>query len=688
MRHPWLVLAIGSLLLSGCANGLNLYVATNGNDGWSGRLPTPGAGNSGPFATLERARDEIRTLKEAKKLPTGPITVHIRGGVHPLDRTFELTAADGGSEKAPVTYRAYQNEEVRISGGREVTGWVPVKDPAVLKRLEPAARDHVLRADLTALGITGLGTVEPGGNKLELFFADRPMTLARWPNEDYAKIAGVSGEKPIESHGHKGDAVGKLTYDGDRPSRWKNETDIWLSGYWFWDWADAYQKVESIDTDRKRITLKTPYHHYGYRKGQRYVALNLLSELDMPGEWYLDRAGGIVYFWPPADITSSKVYVSVLGNLIAVKDTSHVTLRGLTLKFNRATAVTIAAGDHVTVAGCTLRSISGQAARIEGGTDHSFVGCDLYDLGDGGISVLGGDRMKLTPGRHAVLNCHFYRYSRNSTTYRPAVSLNGFGNRVAHCSIHDAPHMAIQFTGNEHVMEFNEIYRVCTETDDAGAIYTGRDWTWRGNVIRHNYFHDMGTYKTWVGVQSVYLDDMASATTVYGNIIVRGGRGVLLGGGRNNTVENNIFVDCTPAVHVDERGTGWAKSFLDDQNNTMLQSLRKTPYKEPPWSTRYPELVNILDDEPGKAKYNVIARNICVGGRWLDLHDKLDDKVVRIENNLVNEDPLFVDAARGDYRLKPESPAFKLGFKPIPVDRIGLYQDALRVSWPPTSQPE
>jgi hypothetical protein len=197
----------------------------------------------------------------------------------------------------------------------------------------------------------------------------------------------------------------------------------------------------------------------------------------------------------------------------------------------------------------------------------------------------------------------------------------------------------------------------------------------------------MGTYKSWVGVQSVYLDDMVCATTVCGNIIVRGGRGVLLGGGRNTVVENNIFVDCSPAVHVDERAMGWAKSFLDDPNNTMIVALRKTPYKEPPWSTRYPDLVNLLDDEPNKAKYNSVVRNICVGGKWLDLHDKLTDKVVTIKDNLVDKDPLFVDAAKGDYRLKPESPAFKLGFKQIPVEKIGLYKDEMRASWPATSQP-
>jgi hypothetical protein len=281
-----------------------------------------------------------------------------------------------------------------------------------------------------------------------------------------------------------------------------------------------------------------------------------------------------------------------------------------------------------------------------------------------------------------VVNNHFCRFSRNARTYRPAISLGGVGNRAANNLIHDAPHMAIQFTGNEHVIEFNEIHDVCLETDDAGAIYTGRDWTWRGNVVRFNYFHDIGVFKTSVGVQSIYLDDWTSATTVYGNVLCKAGRGVLVGGGRDNTVENNVFVDCVPAVHVDSRGLGWAKNYFDSRENTLIDRLNAMPYKTSPWSERYPKLLTLYSDEPALAKYNVVARNICVGGKWLDLHDNLTDKIVRVENNLVNEDPRFVDREKRDFRLRDDSPALRLGFKPIPFEKIGLLKDGVRATQP------
>ncbi len=673
------------LTLPSVTYALDLYVAPNGNDAWSGRFPEPRpAGDDGPLATLAGARDRLREIKgRSGAMTPGPLTVHLRGGMYTLTETFELSPSDSGTESHPVIFRAYRDEQVRVIGGQPIDRFVPVTAPGILARLDESARGKVVQADLKAQGISDFGDPVAAGKRLELFFQDRPMNLARWPNEGFATIADVIGGETFTSHGRPGDKIGKFTYEGDRPGRWKDESDIRLLGYWFWDWADAYQTVESIDTENHVISLKAPYHHYGYRKGARFYAINLLAELDAPGEWYLDRTTGILYFWPPADIGSATAFVSMIDTIVALKEVSHVTLRGLHLEFNRGTAVVITGGANNLVAACTLRNIGGRAVTITGGTANGVVGCDIQDTGDGGIILSGGDRATLTPAGHYAINNHIQRYSRTSKTYRTGVSTDGVGNRIAHNLIHDAPHMAIGLNGNEHVIEFNEVHTVCMDTDDAGAFYMGRDWTWRGNVIRHNYFHHVGSFSGHVGVQAIYLDDWASGATVYGNVCYKAGRAVLIGGGRNVTVENNVFVDCTPAVHVDSRGLGWAKTYFDGTTNTLTERLNAMPYKEPPWSTRYPELLTLYDDEPAVAKYNVIARNICVGGRWLDLHDGLNDTIVTVKDNLVDTDPHFVDAAAGNFDLRDDSPAFGLGFKRIPVDKIGLYRDDLRASWPP-----
>jgi hypothetical protein len=146
------------------AKPMNLYVSPNGNDSWSGRLASPNRTRTdGPFATLERARDAIRTLKRQGKLPEGGVTVWLRGGMYAQLTPLELTAEDGGTPQSPITYSAYRNEQVRLVGGKRVTGWKPVTDATVLRKLPPKARGKVLVADLRSQGITDFGQMRRRG---------------------------------------------------------------------------------------------------------------------------------------------------------------------------------------------------------------------------------------------------------------------------------------------------------------------------------------------------------------------------------------------------------------------------------------------------------------------------------------------------------------------------------------------
>ena len=163
------------------------YVAVNGSDKWSGKLATPNSAKTdGPFATLERARDEIRKVKTAGGIPAAGITVEVRGGLYECSKTLELTAEDSGTATAPVVYCARTGETVRLTGGRVVTGWKPVADPKVLARLDTNAQAHVVQVDLKAQGITGYGVMKSASiwaqsdAGTELFFDEQPMTLARW----------------------------------------------------------------------------------------------------------------------------------------------------------------------------------------------------------------------------------------------------------------------------------------------------------------------------------------------------------------------------------------------------------------------------------------------------------------------------------------------------------------------------
>jgi len=657
-----------ALASSACSQGapaaqVEFFIAPDGSDRNAGT-------KDAPFLTLERARRAVRSLKREKRLPPGGVTVWLRGGTYYRAKSFELTPLDSGRKNAPITYSAFPGEQVRLVGGRQITGFEPVDDPAVLARMDPACAGKVLQADLRAQGITDFGELTPRGfgrptrpAHLELFFRDEPMTLARWPNEGWVEIAAVP------------EGEGRFCYAGDRPARWTRAEDLWLHGYWTWDWAESYEKVQSIDLEAKEMRTRPPHGVYGYKAGKRYYALNLLEELDQPGEWYLDRASGILYFWPPAPIESGRAVVSLLEKpLISLRKASHIIIRGLTLECARGCGIDIKDGTGNLVAGCTLRNLGTLAVSIAGGKENGVLSCDIYHTGEGGIVLSGGDRRTLTPAGHFATNNHIWDFSRWVRTYRPAVLVQGVGNRIEHNLIHDAPHSAIILGGNEHLIEFNEIHHVCMETSDAGAFYMGRDFTERGTVLRYNYFHHLGRGD----VQAIYFDDCSSGNTAFGNICVEAGRGVLIGGGRDHLIENNVFVNCTPAVHVDARGMGWASFWFDGRDSTLMDRLKAVNHDQPPYSERYPELATLLEDEPAMPKNNRIVRNVWVGGRWLDLRDGLTEQIVQVKDNFTAGDPGFVDPEHGDYQLRPDSPVWKLGFQRIPTEHIGLYPDEYR----------
>lgn len=658
---------------------IEFFVSPQGNDQWSGHLAAPNsAGTDGPFVTLERARDALRASRPASETNFHGAAIQLRAGSYPLDHAFALESHDGGTQSAPVTWRAYQNEEVHLTGGADVKNWTPVTDASVLGRLDPAARGHVLQADLPAQGITNYGKLTARGFNhggapaaLELFFQNRPMPLARWPNgEEWAIIKDAP----------KGPEGGVFTCDTDRLVRWTNAPDAWVHGYWTFDWADSHEKIASIDPATHQIATVPPHGAYGYKPGRRFYALNIFEELDAPGEWYLERTTGILYFWPPEPLKDGSTVVSLLeGPMVTIKNATNLVLRGMIIEAARSAAVQITDSQDCMVAGCTIRNMGTDGVIIRGGARCGVQSCEVYEVGDTGIELSGGNRKTLEPAGHYAENCRIHNHSRWDRTYHPAIAINGVGNRAAHNAISDGPHNAILMGGNDHMVEYNEISRVCTQTGDAGAVYMGRDLAQRGTVVRYNYFHDIGPTinatqsDRYTEVMAVYLDDCYCGVTIQGNLFVRAGRAIMLGGGRDNTIENNIFVDCNPAMHVDQRGKGWAaKYFAPDGEWQMFQHLKAVPYNQPPYSTRYVHLANILEDDPPAAKYNRILRNIRFGkGKWIDWLDGMSEKTVETVDNWTEGDPGFVNPAAGDYHLRADALVLKNGFKPLPIEKIG-----------------
>jgi len=505
----------------------------------------------------------------------------------------------------------------------------------------------------------------------------RSARISRYPRDGYLKVAGVPEEGlHDDEHGSVvGDTSRGFFYDDERIESWAGYGDVWMHAYWCWDWANSYNQIHAVDPSRKHITMKPPHDRWGIRVGNRYQFLNILEELSEPGDYCLDPGRGLLYIWLPEDYR--ELYVSLLGMpLVRLDGAAHLSFHGLTFEGTRGTCIDVREGADVAFSGCTVRHVGNHAVRIEGGTNHRVEGCQIYNTGDGGVWAHGGDRASLTPCNHSIVGNTFHHFTQWSRVYHPAVHCSGVGMRIAHNLMHDAPHSGIIYWGNEFLIEYNEIHHVTLETGDAGAIYTGRDFTARGNTIRYNYIHDMGG--TGMGSMGIYWDDCVSGQTAYGNIIVRASRGVMMGGGRELVVRNNIFVDCRPALQIDGRGMSKSPVWVNMVYNTMGGRLKDVDFTNPPYSERYPALLDLVPffspdgSQPGvPPENNTIACNICAGGVWADMgwHDVAD--YLSWELNLIDSDPGFVDRDNDDYRLTDDSPAWALGFERIPVEKIG-----------------
>ncbi|MHC4325040.1 MAG: right-handed parallel beta-helix repeat-containing protein, partial [Planctomycetota bacterium] len=625
------------------------YVSPTGND-------TGDGSQKKPFRTLERARDAVRSLKRSLSgtLPEGGVKIVINGGDYKWEQTLKLTSVDSGAADKPVVYQVEPGRIAIFRGGVRITDWTTISDAKIRNKLDVHIRDRVLEADLKTTGIEDLGDATALRRCPELFVNGKPQTLSRWPKEGFVKTGEILGKDTFKVWNRiEGCRDGKFRYVEDPPGQWLDEPDVRLYGYWFWDWYEEFQKVASIDPDTRTLTLSKPYSNYGYRKDQRYYALNIFRELDADGEWYLDRRTAKVYWLAPKeiDVTKAEIVLSVFDQpFITMNDVEHVILRGLTLQEGRGNGIHIIGGSDCLIVNCTIQQLGGDAIIIEGGEHHGIFGCTMHTLGCGGTRVAGGDRQTLTSGRHYVENCRIFDISRLKRTYAPAVHLDGCGNRIAHNIFENIPSSALRIEGNDHFIELNTIRNVVMESDDQGGLDMFGNPLYRGVVIRWNRWSDIGR-GTEHGAAGVRLDDMISGVTVYGNIFERCGAvhfgGVQIHGGKENLVEGNIFIDCLAGI-----------SFSRWNEKRWLESIERfiPQASKPPYSIRYPELADLKSN----ANVNFICRNIFTRCDSIFLRD---GHIQKISLNAVTDRPSDKEAL-----IRP------LLFEPIPIDEIGPYE--------------
>jgi len=517
---------------------------------------------------------------------------------------------------------------------------------------------------------------------------DQRMALARWPNTGWAHIDKIIASGSVPRVGDNGAKGGVFTYTEDEPSRWKIDQGVWLEGYWCFDWFDETIQVKALDAPTKQITLAEPTVYgvkFGNPSPRRWRALNVLEELDEPGEYYIDRGTGRLYLWPTGKLADARVVLSTLNApVVAMKDASYVTVRGFAIEAGLGDGVDIAGGEQNAILACEIRNTRQLGVSIDGGTRHRIEACDIHDTGTGGVVMSGGDRKTLTPGGHEAINNHIWRYSMHQLTYANAFLCNGAGNRMAHNLIHDAPHQAIGINGNDHIFEYNVVHHICTETDDCGAYYKGRNPSCRGNIVRYNFWHNIGS-PMGHGNAAVYFDDGDGGDFVIGNVFFRcgePGKGsfgtVFSHGGFDLLAQNNIFVECKRPLG----SAPWPyQRYMDFLKEYRAKLVEEVDITGEVYTKRYPELVGFLQMPPERPRVSKAIGNLmvmCAGvssGNW---------QVPEDQNWSTDQDPGFVDMAKGNFRLKPGSPVFRRlpGFQPVPFEQMGLVKNELRPTLP------
>ncbi|MBR4061375.1 MAG: Ig-like domain-containing protein [Lachnospiraceae bacterium] len=702
-----------------------------------------------PFANIEEAKALVREIKAAGKYPETGITVYFREGVYPINETILFEEADSGEEGAPVVYSAYNNEKVQFNGGFdiELSKFTAVTDQTILGRLVDAdAASHIKQVNLLDLGLTlddlgqmnvfghSLGYINTAGIEVpkaqppELFFNDQEMTIARYPNEGtWATVVSAeehdaimswtpaSADAPEDAKDNPICPTFTFTVKGDdvktRMARWSNAEDLWVYGYWQVYYSEQSMSVAELNVETGAVTTKTPSGRT-VTPGQTFYFYNLLEELDTPGEYYIDRDSGVMYFYPPEE--SGTATLSLLDDFMVniATGTHDIDFVGIEFKAGRSDAINMKEVERVKVTDCDVSGFASFGMHIRDCKDIKITGCHLYDLGTGGVIVSynAGSKFyndvvyELKDMGILVENCEINNFSRIAKTYSPAVRTEGVGMIVRNCKIYDAPHYAILMRGNDILIENNEIFDVLQECADSGVIYDGYRKEQMGVVIRNNYIHDISSSRG-TNIYAVYCDDTKDGVTVESNLIVNfKGSGVFINGGWDNTVKNNVFVNVSSVATITANAMSSDDRYkiATHSNYALFRQLynegTEAYQKYPHWDGKLEELL-----ENNAPMYNVIENNVrvnvdndtnCVVHAVVPwsvenilrdntindsyVYDLDDVGFADIENGAYTlNDEEFVLVNTGDFTIKEDSVLFTdiAGFEAYDLSKIGLIDE-------------
>ncbi len=541
---------------------------------------------SSPFNSIGSARDFLHG-KEIGKNNRG--VIFLRGGIYSFSSPLNLTEEDSF-----VTIIPWGNERVEFTGGvfldnekfRKVSE-VEGKQFSSASRLKPGLVGKVYVYDLGAEGIP-VGTINKNGFSWEslplhpeLYVDGVAQTLAQYPDGDgyihsdrlQCIDAGDSPRNMVDSSPAKSHeymrglrapvfrirslppSSGLWAAPEGKSDNRKYDTDGWLSGCFAETWSDDNCRIDYLSGNGSVINCMYPSWYGVKEKNLRLKAVNLLCELDHPGEYYIDRYDGndVLYYYPEDDSVSGKDFLISVSdsNILSANATSGLCISGIVFSGTVSEAISFRDCDNTVFDRCEIYGIGKDALKVSDNAktdaNNLFSNCTFHDLGYGAVYLLGGNNNSLARGGDTVRNCEFHSFSRQKG-YTPAITLHGVAHTASYNYIHDAPHMVIRIYGNDHLISHNKIVNTCMNTSDMAPIYIGRDLMMLGNEISFNYIDGVNPGRK--EVYAVYFDDSASGGIIRGNIIRNiGDSGILPNKGFGYYITDNIFIDI-PGSHI------------------------------------------------------------------------------------------------------------------------------------------
>jgi hypothetical protein len=668
MRSRWLIL-VGLLLAplrAAQPAPTTFHVAPGGSD------RNPGTRDR-PFATPARAREAVRELKRRHGgALKSPVTVQLRGGTFPLAEPLVLTAEDSGTKEHPVTWSAAPGERPVLSGGRRLTGWKPT---AVQGK---------------PLWTTSVPEVKAGRWRFhQLWVNGQRRVRARHPNKGFLRIAALPEVKK-DTPWNKGQDRFRFA-PGDLRA-YANLPDVDVVALHLW--VGVRLAVAAVDEKERLVTFakRSSRRLTDGNEPARYYVENALELLDSPGEWYLNRRSGTVHYWPLPGEQPDKVEATApaLPHLLRLEGrpekgrfVEHLHFRGLTFAHaewwpqrndpadaqaaaNVPAAVQGDGARHCRFEGCTVARVGGYGIHLARGcSDNRIVGCDLFDLGAGGVRV-GETTIRQAAAEQTHGNVVTDNHVRDGGLIFPqAVGVwvgQSHGNRIAHNHIHDLFYTGISVgwtwgygktLARDNVVEANRVHHIGRGLlSDMGGVYTLG--VQPGTVVRGNVFHDIEAHR--YGGWGIYFDEGTTHVVAEGNLVSRTTHGGFHQHfGKENVVRNNVFALGRDA-QIQRTRIEDHKSFTFERN---IVYWRQGALLAGNWAKLNADFDrNCYWHEGGKE----VRFGKLTWGQW---------RQRGADGHSLLADPLFEDVAKADFRLRPQSPARKLGFVPLELSRVG-----------------